>query len=259
MAMDTVLFKIKVITNLHAGSGDAEYGIVDKLVQRDAATRMPTIYGSSIKGALKEYCRNQGQTWLTEIFGNEEEIMAEPINENKSESNEEVKEESKTKKKRITIAGKVRFLAADLMALPVPHNSSPYFRLAWDDGHLEKLLEKYQHFNTDISFADLIPEREEGGNANEIISEKYKSEFQEALDELPVIARNHLENGISQNLWYEEVVPHQSQFIFGVQADGSFEAGNFKEFITAVNDKIIQVGGNATVGYGLCKFTQIFP
>ena len=29
---------------------------------------------------------------------------------------------------------------------------------------------------------------------------------------LPVLARNKLSNGISQNLWYEEVVPKQSKF-----------------------------------------------
>ena len=28
--------------------------------------------------------------------------------------------------------------------------------------------------------------------------------------ELPVLARNKLDNGISKNLWYEQVVPHES-------------------------------------------------
>jgi CRISPR-associated protein Cmr4 len=34
---------------------------------------------------------------------------------------------------------------------------------------------------------------------------------------LPVIARNNLENGESKNLWYEQIVPHQSRFVFYIR------------------------------------------
>jgi CRISPR-associated protein Cmr4 len=67
---------------------------------------------------------------------------------------------------------------------------------------------------------------------------------------LPVIARNHLEDGISTNLWYEEVVPHESIFYVPVLSDASLD-----EFKKAVNGKVIQFGGNASVGCGLCKVT----
>jgi CRISPR-associated protein Cmr4 len=69
---------------------------------------------------------------------------------------------------------------------------------------------------------------------------------------LPVIARNHLENGISTNLWYEEVVPHESIFYVPVLSEDSELLGKFK---TDVNNKIIQFGGNASIGCGLCKVT----
>jgi CRISPR-associated protein Cmr4 len=40
-------------TNLHAGSGDTNYGIIDKMVQRDPVTELPCIYSSSLKGSAQ--------------------------------------------------------------------------------------------------------------------------------------------------------------------------------------------------------------
>jgi CRISPR-associated protein Cmr4 len=70
---------------------------------------------------------------------------------------------------------------------------------------------------------------------------------------LPVIARNHLENGESQNLWYEQVVPRLSLFwsvVFHGNEDVLF-AHIFGK------DKLIQVGANGSIGYGYCSFTKI--
>jgi len=77
--------------------------------------------------------------------------------------------------------------------------------------------------------------------------------------QLPVIARNHLENGISQNLWYEQVLPRQSRFYFIVLTPDDNKVNKFIQF----NDKIeikkelIQIGGNASIGYGFSKISQI--
>ena len=69
---------------------------------------------------------------------------------------------------------------------------------------------------------------------------------------LPVIARNYLENGISKNLWYEELVPRHCIFYTLILADPC--NAEFDSFITS---NIVQIGANETVGYGLCQFTQI--
>jgi CRISPR-associated protein Cmr4 len=47
--MTAKAYLIQCITNLHVGSGDATYGIVDKLVQRDAVYSYPTIHSSSLE------------------------------------------------------------------------------------------------------------------------------------------------------------------------------------------------------------------
>lgn len=43
-------------TNLHVGNENtSNYGLVDKLIQRDALTGLPCINSSSLKGALNEF------------------------------------------------------------------------------------------------------------------------------------------------------------------------------------------------------------
>ncbi len=77
----------------------------------------------------------------------------------------------------------------------------------------------------------------------------------EKAEELPVIARNQLENGISNNLWYEEIVPRETIFAWIVQSNG--HADLEAEFLRKIDQQIIQIGANATVGYGFCHFTKI--
>ena len=49
------LYKITALTNLHVGSGEANFGVVDNLVQKDYITGYPAIFSSSLKGALREF------------------------------------------------------------------------------------------------------------------------------------------------------------------------------------------------------------
>ena len=56
--MNSRVYGIKCITNLHMGSGDVNFNIVDNEVQRDPVTEYPSMYSSGIKGALREYFEN---------------------------------------------------------------------------------------------------------------------------------------------------------------------------------------------------------
>jgi CRISPR-associated protein Cmr4 len=88
---------IQCITNLHAGSGDANYGIIDKLVQRDTVYNYPTIHASSLKGALRQHFEDAqySDVNIEQIFG--------------KKTNDDDEAES----------GNCNFLSADLVALPV--------------------------------------------------------------------------------------------------------------------------------------------
>ena len=66
--------------------------------------------------------------------------------------------------------------------------------------------------------------------------------------------RKMLDNGESKQLWYEEIVPHESVFYTIVIGN---DEKTLNIFINALNDinNIVQFGGNASVGYGLCRVT----
>jgi CRISPR-associated protein Cmr4 len=79
--------------------------------------------------------------------------------------------------------------------------------------------------------------------------------------ELPVIARNKLDNGKSVNLWYEEIVPNKSIFyVVLLQPDNidSSDEDNINQFLRSFEkEKVFQIGANKSIGYGFCEFRKI--
>lgn len=261
------LWLLRAVTNLHAGSGDADYGIVDKQVQRDPVTTLPAINASSIKGAFREQLDGKiSADDLRAIFGSENR-------KGKSENLEQ---------------GQFRFFSAKLLALPV-RSSQDFYYMATCPEILKDFLNDAEMFG--IELGDILKGDLEklakskidqgapqfyGGSVQKLTLEDWPgtqqpgqsgledligpriailnaADFKTLSDELPVIARNHLENGISTNLWYEEIVPRETRFYFPV-------IGPDERFQDAVKNKLgnqVQVGANATVGYGLCKLSKL--
>lgn len=255
---------IQCITNMHVGSGDANYGVVDKQVQRDPVTNYPTIHASSLKGALREHYEKEWgseDTKLNDIFGKE----ANGGNDTKT--------------------GSYKFLGADLVSLPVRCNFQQYVmglnnKLIMDANRKSKMLVGKEIFNSldqgnkfyykngqpvyELYAEDIaISAKEEHTNPLKVLSgldaftSKYASfsddDFGTIAKNLAVIARNKLTNGKSDNLWYEEVIPHQSVFITFM----STTSDHFDEFNRALLAGPVQIGGNSSIGYGLCKFYEV--
>ena len=257
--MATTNFKaylIHCITNLHVGSGDAGYGIIDKMVQRDTVTGYPTIHSSSLKGALRKHFETiwtKTDNRISSIFGKEE-----------GDGNND--------------SGTHVFLNADLLALPV-RCTQQQFVLGFDkkltdftDSKAENIISK-KIFNATLNLND---DKIYGAHGNGFYAEDYllscanfmqpftfnqsiinsqfatfKTEhFEQLTKNLPVLARNKV--GENKNLWYEEFVPHQTVFITYI---GSSEVND--EFNSNLLDGLIQIGGNASIGQGLCKFHEI--
>ena len=86
-----------------------------------------------------------------------------------------------------------------------------------------------------------------GENLVVLSSEKFKMICDD--NHLPVIARNNLENGTSTNLWYEQVLPRYSRLYF-ILKDGE----QLKEKMT---NELVQIGANATIGYGFCEIKDV--
>ena len=65
------LYLLNCITHMHLGSGDSNYGVIDKLIQRDPTSANPSIYASSLKGAFREYYKSTSPADTDAIFGKE--------------------------------------------------------------------------------------------------------------------------------------------------------------------------------------------
>lgn len=289
--MKTIAYQIEAITNLHVGSGEANFGVIDKLVQTDAATGFPNVNASSLKGALRE-CLTPLLTSqeVTELFGSEPD---------------------ETKHHKV---GSFRFFDANLLAMPVRSNKAPYLM-----GTCPRLIRDYLRLNTLFGRLEVqgdekkkFIELQEGmeqllglvKNSQLLVSDKphhgafiedfetkalhveeaesqpakqaiirqtvdclkrtlggpfalfSDEDFRRLCDEehLPVIARNNLTEG-NENLWYEQVVPRFSRFycFIGLSDNEELE----KAFNNALSKvRLVQLGANATVGYGYCEFTK---
>lgn len=262
MSYKTDAYLITCLTNMHVGSGEANYGVVDNLVQRDPITEIPVIHSSSLKGALREFFKEvwaENPPKLNHVFG------ADTSRDHEAESG----------------IGHYKFFDANLIVLPVRSNKQPFYS-STSDYVLKEINNKADLLNIslDVNPFDTIeitestprvadnlnPVLEDYQAANGLVLKAgarnhigdnpalfYQNDFKELCKHLPVIARNHLENGQSKNLFYEEVVPRESRFVFFISKDEEYR----DDFDCLINQKIIQIGGNASIGYGYTKIEKI--
>ncbi len=261
------IYLIKALTNMHVGDGQANYNIIDNEVQRDALTEFPVIHASSLKGAMLHYAKSKNvASDLTKyVFG-------------KSES-----------------AGRYRFFDGRLLSIPVRSKHKPFYMATCpmiikdlldlaDFLQVElpaaKDLQKLANFDFQINNPGktqiIYCSQDEGNSKIEgmpAIFHDFKFDalsklenilgpdlvlfsnkiFKEYVKELPVIARNRLENGISDNLWYEEIIPRQSCFYFGLYQEERYQT----EFGQLLTKDYVQIGANASIGYGYTKIMDI--
>jgi len=271
--MKTALYTIKTLTNLHVGSGEINFDIIDNQVQRDFLGR-PHINSSSLKGALREHFSKNNTTngrSTSYIFGPDN-------NENIAQS------------------GAYKFFEASLLTRPVRSNKRPYFNAITIET-IEELLEMFEDFSIDISqsvtdaLKAMIANKPAEGEAyiyealkDVKIEHIHTVSSQDPIDgledllgtnlvllhnddmqqiALPVLARNHLHNGESKNLWYEEVVPKRSTFYFVIGVpnnEDTKEADELDKFNNAFETSLaqnVQIGANATIGYGYSKIKRV--
>lgn len=274
--MECKSYIIRCLTNMHMGSGDANFSVVDNEVQKDSVNGCPVMYASGIKGALRDHFNTVGFDDIETVFGSD------------------IKK-SRKDKRDASQQGNVRFLTANLLFIPIRAGKGPvsYF-MATSKGLLQEWNMIYSNiYEKDLApgLGDKIKALDEKAVYSDIADHDLKIEdnnyskavikkldegllsfIQEMFPEtvsrllivpegdlsqisLPVMARNQLENGISNNLWYEEIVPHESVFSFHVVSNGTAAGDNALESFDNVIGQypLVQFGGNATIGYGLTK------
>lgn len=270
----TDTYLLRAITNMHPGSGQADFGIIDKHVQRDPVTGLPIIFASSLKGSLRELFSVHQNAEETKIFGSDS--------------------------KATTLSqGEYRFFDAFLLSLPIRSSKHFYYPATCPELISDFIahLTEVQHPEAESWARKLAPISQlgvsgyTGDAAGEVRMENHRIEhvdtqknlpdqieaaikqlhkllqtdrvailsatnFQRLAKDLPTVARNHLNNGISDNLWYEEIIPRETRFYCSVARPNQ----QSDPLVSALNNgfkNTIQIGGNATVGYGVCKMTKI--
>ncbi len=242
--MNAIILRLECLTNLHVGNGDVNYNIIDNEVERDPVTHYPVIHASGVKGALREYFKRNGhKDSIKPLFGKESD-----------------------KEDKNTSPGKLKILSAEMLAIPVRASAGdkPYYLVSTETAVKRYYLMKREFLGCKAE-DEPAPQSVRGvqvdgktpGDKVDVdgltLYRLSDADFAEIA--LPVLARNCLDDGgVSKNLWYEEVVPHESVFFFPVLAD-KLDRDFLRDFREAVEGKIVQFGGNASIGYGLCKVT----
>lgn len=255
--MYAIVYKITCLTNLHVGSGEMNFDVIDNTVEKDPVTGLPTIHSSGVKGALRQHLAQNGCDAgdVENIFGTSRLDSAEVEKENKETG----------EKKRVshTKPGQVKFYQADLLARPArASKGEKAYYLVTSDMAIEQYQMKMDVFASRCSTETKdLAKVETEGISSETGIKLLDSDFVVLKDSelqnlpLPVLARNQLEDGISHNLWYEEVVPHKSIFTFAVSSENEETLNTFAGVIS--KNPFVQFGGNASIGYGLCKVEEI--
>lgn len=226
--MNTHVFLIIAKSNLHVGNeSGGEFSIIDKAIQRDPLTSLPCINSSSLKGAIKEFCVHNTNVNVGKYFGSDVD-----------------KETGKVKAE--TQKGQAIFFDAKLLFLPQQDDRSLY-HYATSDDVIKMMNERVKLFNPKFTY-----EKPSKFHDKDVVTCNERESLSALChdDNLPIIARNVLENGESNNLWYEQVLPAETVLYTIIQEEGN-------DVAEALDGQIVQIGANATIGYGYCKFEWI--
>lgn len=250
--MKTVFYRLECLTNLHVGSGEENYNLVDSEVEKDPVTGYPTIHAASLKGALRRHLAALGEETLGQIFG-----IAGGGEEN---------------------GGRYHFLDALLLARPLRVAGSesiasiPTVTTASANGYFTRLWQ----FGCPRYSLSKVPAPDFGGKAfltthpqaisvegdptgaldpaapiailRDVLGEDMAVAATFEGYDLPVFARNAVSRHGS--LWYEEMVPAGSVFFFGVLAEEDLAP-------LPLDGITVQIGGLASIGCGYCRITAL--
>ncbi len=268
-------YRIVCITNLHMGAGAKNYGIVDLEVQRDVVTSEPTMHASGIKGALRSYAEHYHRSTAGEridiLFG----------------------KKPKKEKDLDSEAGSLVFFDGDLAFRPCrstggsrpfqPCTSYSQVALILDKAaalgvRQDAVLEPPPESPVPVSFGNAsdasvegLKRAADGGSDNAWLNAArwlFPSEegFVMLGDSdfnnigLPIIAHNSLnEHGESENLWWQEVVPHGSVFVTFVGGYDDSELDDFEKFcgIGKADSAPLQFGADRSVGLGFATMEKL--
>ena len=274
--MQAHIYKIECLTNMHVGSGEVNYNIIDNEVQKDPVLQIPTINSSSLKGALRAHFEQLSEEisidkdLINYVFGSKNTDNTNDTSEGKYKflSGNMISKPARISRTtgnytyaNITTPTMINQLVSLMNSLNFEGINEMNFTDNTDYVEDIKFVKDkcFKTDNVDIEYIEGIKVEPLKFNY-EFIKSLINNNFALCTDamfsfiDLPVIARNQLENGISKNLWYEEIVPHKSIFYFAMLTPSD---DIYLDDFQLCLEHVVQIGANASIGYGVTKITRI--
>lgn len=284
MSNQSCFFTFYTLTPLHAGAGDSA-GAIDLPVEREKHTEYPCVYASGMKGSLREYFR-RGEIQEENIFGKEgtegasgqvvftdAKILFFPVRASegvfKWVSCPFVIQRFYRDVKFVNPSHKVdnleKLSVSELNGFSFVHENKTIILEDYPVA-LSKIKSADDPYKTILADLSAVT-KDHGVDAEKDLQQRLIIVSDDVFKALvttatQVIARNVLEHKNntkkSENLWYEEVVPADA--IFYTVMLPTFNNDASKELTEklgkAIAGKILQIGGNETIGYGLVGMSQ---
>ena len=287
MSNNVEFYRLETITDTHVGTGESGFGFIDQLIQRDSATGYPCFNSTSMKGAIKQHVDNYSSAdnkneLMTLIFGSDASankggiptitqqgesvfftahLLAMPVRTNKvsyllttsPELINSFEYMSKLLGKPISksIYEEVKTLVSD--STP---ESGICFNNNYSGAELDIVGTTLQYNSANNELAELLNTLFDTINSRiALVSDRTMAELCSDLY-LPVISRNALDDGESQNLWYEQVLPRFSLMYFANIWKNMEQQKFVEETHCGDNKRPLQVGGNASVSYGFTSISK---
>ena len=262
--MKFIFYRLDCLTNLHLGSGDANYDVIDLQVERDPVLGEPTMNASGVKGALRDHCeialgcQNDPDTNadIKMIFGTRKggtqqgsyvffnaDLLARPVRVSGCD----------TAWLLATTPDLINSFVNKLCALGLKCPLVTHMPMEFKDDKVKTTpecgkVDKVEGYDTETIPVDSVLSKLLGTDRYAIMSHEMLSSIS-----LPVQAHNVLKNGISKNLWYEEYVPHKS--VFGLIIGVPGETDPFADIVKSGN--VVQFGAEASTGCGYIRMTEV--
>ena len=276
MGATGLLYTFYTLTPLHAGSGDSQ-GVVDLPIQREKHTQFPTVFSSSLKGSLRYLFENDDglKSFVPEIFGKEgtesstgnvvftdAKVLLFPVR-----SSEGVFKWVTCPFALKRFVEDIKFIGGMSVGITTEPNVDDDSAIGFKKYDVPIVLEDFvltasdkssdaSLTNTRESLSKLLPAASAQAAVNDRLLIVSDSVFKELVKVgTQVIARNELkENKISNNLWYEEVIPPDGLF-YTVMRPRTKGNQSIDDLDTGLTKKVVQIGGNETIGYGFVQFS----
>lgn len=266
------IYTFYTLTQLHAGAGDSA-GAIDLPVQREVHTEFPAVYSSGMKGALKSFCSRDVslKAQVDAIFGKEgneggsggviftdAKVFFFPVRSSSGVF------------KWITSPFVLKRLCRDVSLVT---GAPPSIVVSVTDNAQAKTFKEgdknktvvIEDFPVTLSYETMPEALKEIVTASGITELELTDRLVVVSDSVfktlvttatQVIARNVLDDATkkSDNLWYEEAVPPDALF-YTLMLSAPGKDTLIDILNRGIAGKVLQIGGNETVGHGLIKMS----